>query len=161
MKKVLILLLALLLITPALAETYPPAAEPPVRDYKYDDYYTLILQDGDLDPENVCQTIWAMIDGSIGEKDTIQEVSLNNGALTIKITWPNDAPSPLTNGMYAQTRASSITDAILDYEELDKLWTSLHLVFPGAEATFTPDMAQDDGYGRYIDVVKIMDQIPD
>ena len=102
-----------------------------------------------------------MIDGSIGEKDTIQEVSLNNGALTIKITWRNDAPSPLTNGMYAQTRASSITDAILNYEELDKLWTSLHLVFPGAEATFTPDMAQDDGFGRYIDVVKIMDQIPD
>ena len=161
MKKALILLLALLLITPAFAETYPPATEPPTREYTYDDYYTLILQDGDLEPSILCQTIWAMIDGAVGEKDTIREVSLDNGTLTITVTWPDDAPSPLTNGMYAQTRASSITDAILDYEELDEYWTSLHLVFPGAEATFTPDMAQDDGYGRYIDLLLIMEQIPD
>lgn len=161
MKKALILMLVLLLITPALAETYPPATEEPTREYTYDDYYTLVLQDGDLEPSTLCQTIWAMIIGSIGEDDQIQEVSLNDGTLTIKVTWPDNAPSPLTNGMYAQTRASSITDAILDYEELDDLWTSLHLVFPGAEATFTPDMVQDDGYGRYIDLLLIMEQIPD
>ena len=161
MKKTLVLLLTLLLVSSALADTYPPATEEPTRDYVYDDYYTLVLQDGDLDPEYVCQTIWAMIIGAVGEDDTIQEISLNEGTLTIKVTWPANAPSPLTNGMYAQTRASSITDAILDYEELDDLWTSLHLVFPGAEATFTPDMAQDDGYGRYIDLLLIMEQIPD
>ena len=50
---------------------------------------------------------------------------------------------------------------LLDYEDLDDLWTSLHLVFPSAEGTFTPDMAQDDGYGRYIDLLLIMEQIPD
>ena len=51
---------------------------------------------------------------------------------------------------------------LLDYEELDGLWTSLHLVFPGAEATFTPDMVEKNEYGgRYIDLLIIMEQIPD
>ena len=86
MKKALILLLALLLVSSALAETYPPATEPPTREYTYDDYYTLILQDGDLEPSILCQTIWAMIDGAVGEKDTIREVSLENGTLTITVT---------------------------------------------------------------------------
>lgn len=162
MKKWIILVLTFaLLCSVAHVEKYPPATSEPTREYSFDDYDNLILQDGDLDPENVCQTIWAAIEGAVGEGDVIQEISLTDGELTIKVDLDESNAAPLTVGMLAQTRASSITDSLLSLTELDDLWASVHLVFPSNDATFSQDMAQGEGEGRYIDLLDIMEQIPD
>ena len=162
MKKWIIVIFTFaLLCSVAQAETYLSATSEPTREYTYDDYDNLILQDGDLAPENVCQTIWAAIEGAVGEGDVIQEVSLNDGELTIKVNLDESNAAPLTVGMLAQTRASSITDSLLSLTELDDLWVSVHLVFPSNEAVFSQNMAQGEGEGRYIDLLDIMEQIPD
>ena len=162
MKRALCLIFAFLVLsTIAFAESYPPATSAPDKEYDYDDYFNLILHEDDFLPDNICQTIWAITENSIGEEDSVKEVSLVDGALSIKVDLSNALPEPFTEGMYAQDRASSIMDSIFSYPELDAVWASVHLVFPHAEAVFTPDMAQGSGTMRYIDAMDIIAQIPD
>ena len=68
--------------------------------------------------------------GAIAENgETIKNVTFENKVLTVSVDISEADPSPLTYDMLAESRAGSITDAILDLEEYFDLWESITIDF--------------------------------
>lgn len=175
MKRFLCVIFVILLLFPycASAKKYPglgsnneytPAkAGDKSGEYEHGKYGDIILADHDLEHDTLCRTVKDIIEnGALSKGMSVVSVRLVKGVLTIEITWPEDAYKPLTNGMYAQNCASNVTDAILEYEELDQFWDKISLVFPLRKATFTKSMIRKNEFGgRYIDEMQIYGQIAD
>ncbi len=68
-------------------------------------------------------------DLNIGEKDKLNDVSLDDGILRISVSLDTDNDFGFTKEEFAEDRASSITDGILDID--DKWWNELVLEFEG------------------------------
>lgn len=160
MKRILCLLVvAVCLFSFALADYTPSYSTDKVeREYKYDESGfspKLIIQEGDLDESCLCATIREIIKDDIGEKETIEEVSIDSDAvLHIVVSWGPDAiPQYIENYEIARDRFCSITDSILSYVDLDAYWETIQYTYPNGEATFTKDMIIDSEYGRYFDRV--------
>jgi len=80
--------------------------------------------------EEYLKKIKEKLPGAIGENnETIKSVKLKNKALTVSVDISKADPSPLTYEMLAESRAGSITDAILDLEEYFDLWETITIDF--------------------------------
>ena len=154
MKKLLALTLVLVLACAAALADYTPSygTDTETREYKYENE-KLVLQDEDLDESHLCLTIREIIKGSISEKETIEEVSLDQDAvLRIVVQWGPDAvPEYFESIDVALSRFGTISDSLLSYKELDEYSDKIQYVYPNREALFTKDMIVDAGYGRYFD----------
>lgn len=96
-------------------------------------------------------TIKEWIDGGISEGDTIA-ATFDNRTIDISVTLGNlgvlaDMPEEA-----AESRVSSITDALLEHTELDGAWDTVVIHFDGiGRFTFTPSGIQTGDAGRYFD----------
>ncbi len=88
--------------------------------------------------------------GAVGEGESIADVVLSNGDLRVVVDMSNADPAPLTLADLAWSRAGSITDAILEFEEYDVLWETVTLDFgeAGKVTCSISDVASNE-YGRY------------
>ena len=156
MKKLCVLVFILSFICSVALADYAPSynTDKVSREYKYEDD-KLVLQEGDLDESCLCATIREIIKEDVGEKETIEEVSIdNNLILHIVVNWgPEAVPQGFENYDIARDRFCSITDSILSYVDLDDYWETIQYTYPNGEATFTKDMIIDSDYGRYFDRV--------
>ena len=118
MKKLLALTLVLVLACAAALADYTPSygTDTETREYKYENE-KLVLQDEDLDESHLCLTIREIIKGSISEKETIEEVSLDQDAvLRIVVQWGPDAvPEYFESIDVALSRFGTISDSLLFY----------------------------------------------
>ncbi len=171
MKKLLaIILVSLLLVPIALADDvlfqeYEPDTEI-TYEFARDEFDRIVLQEADLLDENICNTLYAIIHDDVGADEYVKSIKLSNGSLTVTIYIPESDDEYFTVGMLGQMRTSSITDAILNYEELDVYWETINIVIDGyTTAIFTKDDVQMDKYGnmliRYIKSETINSQIPE
>ena len=67
--------------------------------------------------------------GSVGENESITDVTLKNGDLCISVDLSKADPSPLTMEDLALSRVSSITDAFLDLTDYDDQWDTITVDF--------------------------------
>lgn len=80
--------------------------------------------------EQFIEKVKEKADGAIGkENETITDIKLNNKNLTVYVDISKADPSPLTYEQLAESRTSSITDAILELEEYYDLWESITIDF--------------------------------
>lgn len=143
------LIFALLLGPPALAEIVPAIASP-VREFVRDeDLNLIVLTEDDLSPENICQSVWAVIAGSVGADDAILEIAVEGDALRITLDWPESAiPPSCTAEDYARDRIGSVTDSILRCDQLDRFWGDIVVEFPQGSATLKKQMIAPSEFGR-------------
>ena len=166
MKRFLCILLVSMLIMPgAFAEYKPSLPEDKPRQLEVEPglFGKIVLHENDLEEDTLCATIRAIIEnGGLSEGQTVSAVRLVKAVLTIEVQWEEGSTGRLTNGMMAQTRAMDITEALLDYVELDQFWETIQLVFPLRKAILTKNMIETNEYGgRYFDALEILKQIPD
>ena len=80
--------------------------------------------------EQFIEKVKEKADGAIGkENETITDIKLNNKNLTVYVDISKADPSPLTYEQLAESRTSSITDAILELQEYYDLWESITIDF--------------------------------
>lgn len=95
------------------------------------------------------------IQGAISSKtESIQDVVLKDGDLCVIVDLSNANPEPLTIGDLAWSRASSITEAILNiptYETYEDLWNTISVDFGTdiGKVTCGKDDVETNGFGRY------------
>ena len=164
MKRFICALLVFIMIIPCAYAEYKkagPDVEP--GEYEYTKYGEIIIKDSDLEEDTLCRTVRDILkNGALNEKMTVEYVKLVKGVLSIRITWDDSAPAPLTIGMYANWCASNVMDVILEYVELDQFWDKVQLIFPTRKGIFDRSMIELNEFGgRYIDPEEIIRQIPD
>lgn len=91
-------------------------------------------------------------ENGIGEDESITDVTLENSVLTISVDLSGADTSLLSLDDIAYTRVGSITDEVLDLDDVYDLWNTIILDF-GAEgtATFDKSAVEDGPAGRYFD----------
>ena len=97
------------------------------------------------------------------EGERIDDVTLEDGRLTIVVYLPEENAAPLTPGMYAQGRVETIGEALLKDESMDEYWDLIVFDFPslGAKCYLGKKHIQGNEYGRFFDSLEIYAQIPD
>lgn len=91
-------------------------------------------------------------ENGIGEGESITDVALENGVLTISVDLSGADTSLLSLDDIAYTRVGSITDEVLDLDDAYDLWNAIILDFgPEGIATFDKSDAEDGPVGRYFD----------
>lgn len=103
--------------------------------------------------KDIPKQIKELIEGSIGENEKINNVTIENGNLFISVELSD--PAPFTMADLASSRTSSITDAILDNEDLDQYWETITLDFgeTGSKTFTKSDIVTDDSLNiRYFEV---------
>lgn len=91
------------------------------------------------------------IQDSVGENESIQDVTFENEDLCVYVNFNQVDPAPLTLEDLAISRTSSITDAILTLTQYDPLWNTITVDFGElGQIQNSKDDIQDNGYGgRY------------
>lgn len=79
--------------------------------------------------EKFIKEVKAAIQDQIGEGEAIKKVELKNKDLRIYVDLSKVDPAPFTLEMLAESRTSSITDAILELDEYDSLWNTITVDF--------------------------------
>lgn len=94
----------------------------------------------------------SVAENGIGEDESITDVTLENSVLTISVDLSGADTSLLSLDDIAYTRVGSITDEVLDLDDVYDLWNTIILDF-GAEgtATFDKSAVEDGPAGRYFD----------
>lgn len=91
-------------------------------------------------------------ENGIGEDESITDVTLENSVLTISVDLSGADTSLLSLDDIAYTRVGSITDEVLDLDDVYDLWNTIILDFgPEGIATFDKSDAEDGPVGRYFD----------
>ena len=91
-------------------------------------------------------------ENGIGEDESITDVTLENGVLTISADLSGADTSLLSLDDIAYTRVGSITDEVLDLDDVYDLWNTIILDFgPEGTATFDKSAVEDGPAGRYFD----------
>ena len=105
----------------------------------------------------------AVIGINENEGERIDDVTLEDGRLTIVVYLPEENAAPLTPGMYAQLRVDTIGEALLEDESMDEYWDLIIFDFPslGTKCYLGKKHIQDTGFGRCFDSLEIYAQIPD
>lgn len=109
---------------------------------------------GFIDKDTFVKTIEKEISGSVGDGEKITNVTFDGRNLEIDVDISNASPTLLTPEDLAETRASSITDSILDLDDrYYNTWESITLNFKNiGDITFTKDDIKTNGFGMYFDV---------
>ena len=95
------------------------------------------------------------IEGALGKGESVKEITLYNSDLCLVVDLGSTAPSPLSFEDLAESRFSSLSDAILDVTEYDDLWTSITVDFGDiGYATNTKSDILESEFGRYFDALK-------
>lgn len=91
-------------------------------------------------------------ENGIGEGESITDVTLESSVLTISVDLSGADTSLLSLDDIAYTRVGSITDEVLDLDDVYDLWNTIILDF-GLEgtATFDKSEVEDGPVGRYFD----------
>lgn len=99
------------------------------------------------------QEIRSTISGSVGEDESITDVSLSDGNVCIVVDLSETDTSVLSIEDIAVSRAGSITDAFLDISGFDDLWDSITLDFGDVgKITVDKDRIETNEYGdRFFD----------
>ena len=91
-------------------------------------------------------------ENGIGEGESITDVTLENSVLTISVDLSGADTSLLSLDDIAYTRVGSITDEVLDLDDVYDLWNTIILDFsPEGIATFDKSDVEDGSAGRYFD----------
>lgn len=91
-------------------------------------------------------------ENGIGEGESITDVTLESSVLTISVDLSGADTSLLSLDDIAYTRVGSITDEVLDLDDVYDLWNTIILDFgPEGIATFDKSDAEDGSVGRYFD----------
>ena len=91
-------------------------------------------------------------ENGIGEGESITDVTLESSVLTISVDLSGADTSLLSLDDIAYTRVGSITDEVLDLDDVYDLWNTIILDFgPEGIATFDKSDAEDGPVGRYFD----------
>lgn len=104
----------------------------------------------DVPTDKFVEDVKAAIQDAIGEGEAIASVVLENNDLCVYVDFSKADPAPLTMEDLALSRASSITDAILELQDYDSLWETITVDF-GETGHITNSKAdiQTNGFGRY------------
>ena len=93
------------------------------------------------------------IQDDIGEGESIKDVTIENGNLYVYVDISNVDPTPLTMEDLALSRASSITDAILELTQYDNEGNTITIDFNDlGYIKNSKENILDNGYGRYFPV---------
>lgn len=103
-------------------------------------------------PQDPINEVKAAAENGIGEGESVTDVILENGVLTISVDLSGADTSLLSLDDIAYTRVGSITDEVLDLDDVYDLWNTIILDF-GLEgtATFDKSEVEDGPVGRYFD----------
>lgn len=106
----------------------------------------------DSSSQDPISEIKSAAENGIGEDESITDVTLENSVLTISVDLSGADTSLLSLDDIAYTRVGSITDEVLDLDDVYDLWNTIILDF-GAEgtATFDKSAVEDGPAGRYFD----------
>lgn len=122
-------------------ETQAPAETDSVTDAPADE---------NAKSDKFLENIKKIIEGSIGEDETIKNITLEERILCIYVDISQTDPAPLTLEDLAISRTSSITDAILELNDYDDMWEMITIDF-GNIGTITnnKNSIETNDYGRY------------
>lgn len=110
-------------------------------------------QSSDKSDDSFIQEIRSAISGSVGEGESITDVSLSDGNVCVVVDLSGTDTSLLSIEDVAVSRASSITDAFLDISDCDDLWESITVDFGdvGKITMNKKDVETNEYGGRYFD----------
>ena len=83
----------------------------------------------EISPETFISAVEEILQGKIGEDESITSVTLKDGDLCVTVDLSKTNPEPLTIGDLAISRTGSITDAILTLTDYDSLWNTITIDF--------------------------------
>ncbi len=86
-------------------------------------------QASDKPEDSFIQEIRSSISGSVGEGETITDISLTDGNVCINVDLSGTDTSLLSVDDIAISRAGSITDDFLEISDYDNLWDSITIDF--------------------------------
>lgn len=111
------------------------------------------LEAGTVDEKNLITAVKYAIEGQVGEGEKITGVEFDGSNLTVKIDLSNADTSILSTEMIAESRISSITDAILDLNNsYYNTWETVTVDFGSVgKAVLDKSMVKDQGLGRFFD----------
>ncbi len=97
------------------------------------------------------ETVYLIFEESIGENEEITDVTYENNTINVYMDITN-VQTVDENG-FAISWASTITDAILAYPELDNYWNSIKIIYKDiGYIELNKSMIVDSVYGRYMDI---------
>ena len=126
--------------------------------------YDVVLQPEDLTEDWLCVAVAEITKQGLNTDDGeyVESVILENRDLQINVILPPEAYQLDEKGFYAETRASSITDELLGYLELDKYWDTMTITME-IDTTYIVRFGKEDidsnEYGRFLNYDKILEEI--
>lgn len=104
----------------------------------------------DVSDDAFIKDVESAIDGQLGQGETYKDVTLKDGDLCVSVDFSNADPAPLTMEDLALSRTSSITDAILELDQYDSLWSTITVDFGDVGKVINKkEDVSSNGYGRY------------
>lgn len=102
--------------------------------------------------KEICTLLLYATENDVGENEMITSIQFEEGKLVVNVDISSSDPAPFTYADIAGSRASSITDTILDHPEFDKYWTSVIVDFEDI-GYYEGDksMIVETDYGRYFE----------
>lgn len=109
---------------------------------------------GTVEPDMLVDAVNNTIEGTVGKDEKITEVTFDGSNLVVTVDLSGADTSKLSKGLIAESRVSSITDAILSLDDsYYNTWETVTIDF-GDVGSITMDksMVKDEGFGRYFEV---------
>lgn len=109
---------------------------------------------GTVSNDELIEAVKEAIEGEIGQGEKITDVSFDGENLTVKVDLSGADTTHLTQELIAESRASSITDGILQLEDkYFNTWNTMTIDFGNiGSISFDKSDVKDGGLGRYVDV---------
>ena len=125
----------------------------------------IVLQPGDLTEEWLCAAVAEITKQGMNtdQGEYVETVILEDRDLQITVVLPPSAFVLDEKRFFAENRAGSITDELMDYDELDKFWSTITITMK-IDKPYTVKLGKEhievNEYGmRYMSAEEIIDQI--
>ena len=111
------------------------------------------IADTDISPESFVNVVEETIQGAVGSDEFITDVNLTDGTLTVSVDLSKADATIVSLEDLAVTRASSITDNILELKQYDEFWSEMVVDFGVVgSVSRTKDDIKDSTFGRYFEI---------
>lgn len=137
--------------TPSPTEEVLEESEPTIEEVVENDSEE--VQDLDVTSDDLVPAVEAAIEGTVGEGEEITGVTFDGSDLKITVDMSGAKTDMFPVKDIAESRISSITDAILELNDsYYNLWETITIDFGTVgSATLDKTIVVDDGFGKYFD----------
>lgn len=139
----------------SVAESTDESKEEPATETTTEERTT--ASDIDISPETFVSSVEESIQGAVSSDEHITDVDLTDDKLTISVDLSEADTTTISLEDLAVSRASSITDTILDFEQYDDFWNEITIDFGdvGLVRRTKEDITENEYGMRYFEIYEL------